>query len=445
MEHEKYPAIAQGYGVFIEPDGGYIFSYEETHGVKRALSMYENLNAQACAILECCTGSRTVEEIVHILEKKFEDIPPDLFSQVKSFLDEAFQKGYITYSDNPVQVQGILQGTTTHYTPAQVLIETTIRCNLKCRHCLISAGEPLPDELKASEFIPIIERLHQIGVKRVHLSGGEILTKKGWDEMADFCIERFYSGILTNGILITEEIADKMTSYKEIHVSLYGSDAETHEKVTGVRGSFESALNSIRLLTKRGVYVGASILMMPFNLHQLKDVVILAISLQCKIVRVGIVSPVGRACVGEWELSEEQNTLLDKKMDELQEKYKDDILIQWEEEPRKEHRCGAGFTRWVITSNGNVYPCAIFRLLLGNLAREDPVDILNSPAVWFLQELKAPHDAMCGDCPYFYICAECRGQAFTHYFKVDHCGWVQQFEKAPEPLKRAIQEKMVTS
>jgi radical SAM protein with 4Fe4S-binding SPASM domain len=154
---------------------------------------------------------------------------------------------------------------------------------------------------------------------------------------------------------------------------------------------------------------------------------------------------VGRACVGEWELSEEQKVLLDKKMDELQEKYKDDILIQWEEEPGKEHRCGAGFTRWVITSNGNVYPCAIFRLLLGNLAREDPVDILNSPAVWFLQELKAPHDAMCGDCPYFYICAECHGQAFTHYFKVDHCGWVQQFENAPEPLKRAIQEKMVTS
>ena len=438
---KKYPVIACGYGVFIAPNGGYIFPYKDENGVNRPLPPCKTLNVQACTILEQCTGHTPVEDIVHTLEKMFENTPSDLFSKVTTFLDETVQEGYVLYSDTPVKMGGLLQGSLDYYVPSQVLFEATTRCNLMCRHCLLSAGKPLSDELKTEEILLILERLYEIGVKRLMLSGGEVLTKKGWKTLVDFCTNRFYFAFLTNGTLITEETADILAHCREVHISLYGKDAETHEKVTGVKGSFEKALNSIRLLTERGVYVGASILMMPFNLHQLEDVVILAISLQCKIVRVGIVSPVGRACVGEWELSEEQNTLLDKKMDELQEKYKDDILIQWEEEPGKEHRCGAGFTRWVITSNGNVYPCAIFRLLLGNLAREDPVDILNSPAVWFLQELKAPHDAMCGDCPYFYICAECHGQAFTHYSKVDNCGWVQQFENAPEPLKRALQEK----
>ena len=439
---KKYPVITQGYGVFIEPNGGYIFPYEEINGVKRAHSSCENLNVQACAILAHCTGSETVEDIVHALEDIFEDIPPDLFAQVESFLEEAVEKEYIYCSDEPVQMQGIIQGSITYYTPTQVLIETTAKCNLDCKHCLLSAGEPLPDELTVSEFIPLIERLYEIGVKRVHLSGGEVLTKEGWEKMADFCIERFYSGILTNGILITEEIADKLTSYKEVHISLYGRDAETHEKITGVPGSFERAVKGITLLTERDMYVGASVLMVPFNLHQLEDMVKLAISLKCKIMRVGIISPVGRAYTGEWELTEEQKALLDTKMSELKEKYKDEITVQWEEEPRKEHRCGAGYTRWVVISNGDVYPCAIFRVPIGNLKRDDPVDILNLPAVQFLQELKAPHDALCGDCHYLYACGECHGQAFAHYFKVDHCGWAQQFEKAPEPFKSAIWNKM---
>jgi len=223
---------------------------------------------------------------------------------------------------------------------------------------------------------------------------------------------------------------------------LYGRDAETHEKITGVPGSFERAVKGITLLTERDMYVGASVLMVPFNLHQLEDMVKLAISLKCKIMRVGIISPVGRAYTGEWELTEEQKALLDTKMSELKEKYKDEITVQWEEEPGKEHRCGAGYTRWVVISNGDVYPCAIFRVPIGNLKRDDPVDILNLPAVQFLQELKAPHDALCGDCHYLYACGECHGQAFAHYFKVDHCGWAQQFEKAPEPFKSAIWNKM---
>lgn len=437
MEH-TYPVIAQGYGVFIEPDGGYIFPYEIHNEIMHALPVCENLNAQACAILEQCTGSKTVKEIVSTLEELFEDIPPDLVSQVTSFLDEALQKGYIIYSDTPVPLQGVLQGTMAHYTPTQVLIETTNRCNLNCGHCLLCAGEPLHDELPASQFIPIINQLHELGVKRLHLSGGEVLTKKGWEKMADFSNERFYSGILTNGILVTEEIADKMTAYREIHVSLYGIDAETHERITGVKGSFNSALRAISLLTERDIFVGVSVLMVPFNVYQLEDMVQVAISFKCKIVRVGIVSPVGRAQTGEWELTEEQQTWLDTKMDELKEKYEDDILIQWEEEPGKEHRCGAGFTRWVIASNGDVYPCAIFRVPIGNVARDDPVTLLKSDAVTFLQELQSPHHALCGDCTYFYVCKECHGQAFAHYFKVDTCGWVNQFDTAPELFKRAI-------
>ncbi len=438
MGKRRYPAIAQGYSIFVQPDGGHIFTYEEINGVKRPLSICESLNVQAGAILSQCTGLKSLEEIVDTLGELFEDAPLDLLSEVESFLEEAFQKKYIIYSSTPEETKGLIQGDITYYTPSQILVETTHGCNLRCGHCLLPAGEPLPDELTSSQFISVLERFYTMGVKRLQLSGGELLTKEGWETMGDYCVDRFNFGILTNGINITEEIADILARYREIHISLYGKDAETHEKVTRVKSSFERAVKGMTLLAERGVFLGASLMMLPFNLHQLEDMINLVISLKCKIARVGIVSPVGRALKGNWELTEEQLVWLEKTMNELKEKYKDKMDIQWEEEPGKEHRCGAGFTRWVVTSNGDVYPCAIFRVPIGNVAREDPVDILNSPEVKFLQTLESPHEGLCGDCPWLYVCKECHAQGFVHFSQVEHCKWIYQFEKAPDSLKNAL-------
>jgi radical SAM protein with 4Fe4S-binding SPASM domain len=437
---KKYPTIAPGYGVFITPDGGFVFTYEEVDGVKCPHPQSKSLNVQACAILEYCTGRTTVEEIVHALEEKFEDTPSDLLDQVASFLDDIHQKGYIHLCSTPVVMQGLLQGTTEYYIPFQVLLETTTTCNLNCGHCLVSAGEPLSDELSAAQFLFILERFFDLGVKRLELSGGEVLTKKGWELLAEFCRKRFISSLLTNGVLITEEVVTALTWCREIHVSVYGSNATTHEKITGVKGSFEKMVTGISLLTKRGLYVGASVIVTPFNLYQLEDIVQLALSLQCSIVRVGVVSPLGRARDKHWELTLPEKEMLNKKMDELKQKYKD-IDIQWEEESEGNQTCGAGVNRWVVTSNGDVYPCGIFRIPIGNVVKEDPVHICKSPVVKFLQELRPPDKELCGDCTYFFACQQCHGQAFAFFLKVDHCGWAEQFQKAPEPFKSVIWEK----
>lgn len=437
----RYPTIAQGYGVFITPDGGYIFPYEEYNDVKHILPACENLNVQACAILEQCTGSHTIEEIVTILDEKFEDIPHDLFSQVELFLDEALQKGYVSYSETPAEMEGLLEGSMNYYTPSHVLLETTTECNLKCGHCLLSAGEPLEDELTASQFISILDKLYKMGVRRVNLSGGEILIKEGWETLIDFCTDRFSFGFLTNGTSITEKIADKMRCLREVHISMYGADPETHEKISQVKGSFERALKGIKLLTERDISVGVSVLIVPFNLEQLEDMIRLAISLKCKIVRVGISCPLGRARSKQLELTESQKKRLDITINELMKKYEDQISIQWEEKPekqRRDHGCGAGSTRWAIASNGDVYPCALFRIPIGNLIRDDPISICGSPEVKFLQELQAPSAVLCDNCQFFYVCKGCHGQAFAHSSKVDQCRWVHQFENAPEPFSRVF-------
>lgn len=436
-----YPCIAEGYGVFITPDGGQIFEYEEIDGVKQYVQHCKTLNVQACAILEFCTGLNTVKDIVNMCEKKFEDAPPDLSTHVQTFLDDAFQKGYIQYSDTK-GLKGLIKGTVDYYIPSQVLFETTANCNLQCEHCLLSAGAPLEDELSTAQIISVLERFFAMGVANMDISGGELLTREGWEILADFCKNKFTLGILTNGTLITDKIADTLVQYDRVNISLYGKDAQTHDTVTGVPGSFDHVLQGVTRLTEKGINVRASVLMLPFNVHQLEDIVKLAVSLGCKRVQVGIICSVGRAQAKNWELSKEERTYLGEKMNNLKRKYKD-IEIQWEEEPseKKEHKCGAGFTRWVIAANGDVYPCATIRMPMGNVIKDGVIPICESPAVKFLQELLTPHEALCGDCQYLYVCRECHGQAFAHFFKVDNCSWANQFENAPPYFKDVIEKK----
>jgi radical SAM protein with 4Fe4S-binding SPASM domain len=435
-----YPVIAKGYGVFIQPEKGYFFSYKEN---KKESTRLEILNVQACAILEQCTGSNTVKDIVDILTDQFEDTPPDLLLQVTSFLDETAEKGYLVFSDHPEAQHGIIQGSITYSSPFRVLMEVTTKCNLACGHCLLSAGQQHSDELTASQFLTILERLFNMGVKQVTLSGGEILVKEGWGTLVDFCTERFQCTLLTNGVLITEEIANKLSSCQEIHASLYGTNPEMYEHVSGVKGSYKRALKGIRMLTERNANVGLSTPITPLNLSQVEDLVTLAISLKCRKARVGTVIPIGRAENDEWELTPLQKVNLDIKVKELQEKYEDKIGVEWGDDVEKGHSCGAGYYRWTITANGDVYPCVLFRTPIGNVLDEDPVKICTSPVVEFLKTIEVPHRELCGECPLLYTCESCHGQAYAHYQAVDHCLWADQFREAPEPLRSVFFEKDV--
>ena len=192
-------------------------------------------------------------------------------------------------------------------------------------------------------------------------------------------------------------------------------------------------IQGISLLSNRNNHVGVSIPVTPESIGQLKDTIDLAVSLQCTKARVGTVIPLGRARSGHYALTALQRRQVEEMVKEFQQMYT--IDIGWEDNPGK-GQCGAGFTRWVVASNGDVYPCVLFRVCIGDV--RDPVALCKSKAVQFLQQLQAPTETLCGDCPLLYVCAECHGQAFAHYTQVDHCAWVQQFETAPQLLKRQL-------
>ncbi|NIN93231.1 4Fe-4S cluster-binding domain-containing protein, partial [bacterium] len=61
--------------------------------------------------------------------------------------------------------------------PLFVQIDCTNSCNLRCRHCVTSGGDPKKQELSTKELIGLIRSLGDLGVFQVGFSGGEPLRR----------------------------------------------------------------------------------------------------------------------------------------------------------------------------------------------------------------------------------------------------------------------------
>lgn len=144
-------------------------------------------------------------------------------------------------------------------TPRQVDIDITNRCNLRCRYCYHfgSAGDVKKD-LPAGEWLKFFTELGEAAVMNVTLCGGEPFIRDDLMEILQGIIDNHMRfSILSNGTLITEEIAHHIADTNRcntIQVSLDGSNPEIHDSCRGA-GSFIRAVDGIRCLQRMNIPV----------------------------------------------------------------------------------------------------------------------------------------------------------------------------------------------
>ncbi|MBI5538029.1 MAG: radical SAM protein [Deltaproteobacteria bacterium] len=77
---------------------------------------------------------------------------------------------------------------------------STMRCNLRCRHCAASAGQPAEGELDTAEAERVLEQLSELQVKHLCISGGEFTLRDDWKELLAMALRRFPGvAVITNG------------------------------------------------------------------------------------------------------------------------------------------------------------------------------------------------------------------------------------------------------
>lgn len=143
---------------------------------------------------------------------------------------------------------------------APVVIWNLIRrCNLTCKHCYTTSTDiNFPNELTTPEIYTVMDDLKTFKVPVLILSGGEPLLHPDIFDISRRAKDMgFYVALSTNGTKISEANIDEIAdiNYQYIGVSLDGIK-DTHDRFRRVKGSFDQALNGIRLCLEKDIKVG---------------------------------------------------------------------------------------------------------------------------------------------------------------------------------------------
>ena len=137
--------------------------------------------------------------------------------------------------------------------------ELTPLCNLDCKMCYVHLTPvQLPKEhtlLTVEQWKDIIRQAVDAGMLYADVTGGECLTYPGFREVYEYLFSFGVSvSILTNGRLLTEEMVQFFIQYPPdvVQISLYGSDNDAYERVTGHR-AFDEVVAGIERAKAAGL------------------------------------------------------------------------------------------------------------------------------------------------------------------------------------------------
>lgn len=279
--------------------------------------------------------------------------------------------------------------------PLHVLFELTYRCNVRCVHCYLAGRER---ELTIVEISGILDQLAAAGTLILTLSGGEILLRRDFFEIAEAARARgFALRLFTNGTLVTPVIADKIAALTPVLVemSLLGATAAVHDAVTLKAGSFNKTLRAVRLLSDRGVRVKLKTTLMNSNIDEAQAMEALAKGLGVEHQVSFIMMPRRDGDQSPVEMQIDDRALkayLRRRQRDL-----DEAPIKVENDD--EGLCSAGRAACSISPSGDVYPCVLMPVKAGNLLEFSFDEIWrDAPALRNMRALVDKHKIACQGC-----------------------------------------------
>lgn len=132
------------------------------------------------------------------------------------------------------------------------VLAITDKCNMRCKMCDIGrhchgAGGLSTNWIHHTEITPTDweMRLIELGVHSVHIQGVEPLLYENISDLLGRLSRSMPVDLTTNGWFLQQYAADVGSCCRCLAVSLDGSNADIHDKVRGVHGSFDRAMAGI--------------------------------------------------------------------------------------------------------------------------------------------------------------------------------------------------------
>jgi SynChlorMet cassette radical SAM/SPASM protein ScmE len=311
--------------------------------------------------------------------------------------------------------------------PEKVFLALTSECNLRCRHCNVFPFRESPRDFTTTQWKAFFQRLEEMKVFSVWLSGGELMCREDIFTLLDDLHARplRIDGINTNGTLVDRDAARRLGGYRKlssVQVGLDGASPKTHDKLRGP-GVFEKAVRGIENLVNADIVTTIFCVVTRFNNHELKAIATLARDLGVRAITMSMLLPQGNALhyasemalsKAEWHETVEEAGRLSKEFPGLVggplvdmhrmfldfEKRLSD-LTTWEEPFLS--GCKTGVTECTVMSDGRVLPCDRLQdVVAGNLNELDFAEIWHNSPVF--KEFRGRFEVLLADLPH---CRNC--------------------------------------
>jgi len=340
-------------------------------------------------------------------------------SILEEFKKSLIEKGVLTSDINVIRNKK--SGSLT--SPMKISLNFTKQCNLKCKHCLSNADERADaSELTTSDYFRLFDQMKEIGCFFITIGGGEPLMRGDLFEVIKYARNNDIAvSIITNGLLITEEIAKKLNELNldTITVSIDGLK-ENHEAIRGA-GTFDKTIANIKILRQycRTAKLAARVIINSRNIGEYREIVKLAEDLGLDLIRFTPILLLGRAKENQDLLiTHDQYLVFLNKIQKI--KAKIEIIHpnivndkKWFVDPSN-FGCHCGKEACWITQTGDFYPCIFFGddYLAGNLKNESFLNLWRKS----VDMVKLCGNATCKNCSAYKKCrGGCRARALWDY------------------------------
>ncbi|HDZ61884.1 MAG TPA: methyltransferase domain-containing protein [Nitrospirae bacterium] len=409
-----------------------------------------SINRTGAEILKMCDGKRTLSDIQNKMRAKYKKSDSQLvMSDVSDFLSSAGLLEFV--SESPFK-RPEYPGRNSVIKPdklKELWIYTTMACNLRCKHCLVSAGKELEGELSTDEIKKLVDDAIGLGVKRFYITGGEPFIKDNIFELIKYITKDKGREliILTNATLFDD---DKITALEKlkspklmIQVSLEGPDAEIHDRLRG-KGSFDKAVDGIRRLVKIGITPIVSTALSKYNEEHIRDTSGLLSKLGVKEHNMLWMHTKGRGAKNTDDLYVPAKKITPV-MKDLKKIYREQEIIFDNVESlrvrarakrgRKNDLCNNCYSKICVNSDGHVYPCASLnadRNFDAGSIRERPLkDIwMTSPVMEQCRGNSVQNKPECKSCYLEYFCG---GGCTAHSYYASEADTGKGSISAPDP------------
>ena len=236
------------------------------------------LNKERFSLIAKCTGFNSINK-------------EELSEEMQKFLDSAIENELIreaAFGDMLLPEQGYKLYPCRY--KREVHWSVTGECNLKCRHCFMSAPNGKHGNPTHAELMQTIEQFVECGIAQVGITGGEPLIRPDFLEIVEELTKREIgiSCIYTNGWLVNEELLDAIEAMGiKPPFQLSYDGVGQHDFLRGIEGCEERTLNALRLLQKRGYRVSVSTCLHKGNVHTIRETVKLMASLGVQSMKIG--------------------------------------------------------------------------------------------------------------------------------------------------------------